>query len=178
VTHTLSVLVENKPGVLARVAALFARRGFNIDSLAVGETEDPSVSRMTIVVSVDKSLEHVTKQLHKLINVLRIADLPHDGSVERELALIKVGLEPGKRAEVLEIVEIFRAKVIDVDPDSVMIEATGTPDKVNALQELLRPFGVIELARTGRVALGRGAKGLKAAPLRPVPVVPLTSRAS
>lgn len=177
-THTLSVLVENKPGVLARVAALFARRGFNIDSLAVGETEDPSVSRMTIVVSVDKSLEHVTKQLHKLINVLRIAELPHDGSVERELALIKVGVEPGKRAEVLEIVEIFRAKVIDVDPDSVMIEATGTPDKVNALQELLRPFGVIELARTGRVALGRGAKGLKAAPLRPIPVVPLSSRAS
>jgi acetolactate synthase I/III small subunit len=178
VTHTLSVLVENKPGVLARVAALFARRGFNIDSLAVGETDDPSVSRMTIVVSVDKSLEHVTKQLHKLINVLRIAELPHDGSVERELALIKVGVEPGKRAEVLEIVEIFRAKVIDVDPDSVMIEATGTPDKVNALQELLRPFGVIELARTGRVALGRGAKGLKAAPLRPIPVVPLSSRAS
>lgn len=177
-THTLSVLVENKPGVLARVAALFARRGFNIDSLAVGETEDPSVSRMTIVVSVDKSLEHVTKQLHKLINVLRIAELPHDGSVERELALIKVGVEPGKRAEVLEIVEIFRAKVIDVDPDSVMIEATGTPDKVNALQELLRPFGVIELARTGRVALGRGAKGLKAAPLRPIPVVPFSSRAS
>lgn len=177
-THTLSVLVENKPGVLARVAALFARRGFNIDSLAVGETEDPSVSRMTIVVSVDKSLEHVTKQLHKLINVLRIAELPHDGSVERELALIKVGVEPGKRAEVLEIVEIFRAKVIDVDPDSVMIEATGTPDKVNALQELLRPFGVIELARTGRVALGRGAKGLKAAPLRPIPVVPFSARAS
>jgi acetolactate synthase I/III small subunit len=178
VTHTLSVLVENKPGVLARVAALFARRGFNIDSLAVGETEDPSVSRMTIVVSVDKSLEHVTKQLHKLINVLRIAELPHDGSVERELALIKVGVEPGKRAEVLEIVEIFRAKVIDVDPDSVMIESTGTPEKVNALEEMLRPFGVIELARTGRVALGRGAKGLKAAPLRPVPVVPLSSRAS
>jgi acetolactate synthase I/III small subunit len=178
VTHTLSVLVENKPGVLARIAALFARRGFNIDSLAVGETEDPSVSRMTIVVSVDKSLEHVTKQLHKLINVLRIAELPHDGSVERELALIKVGVEPGKRAEVLEIVEIFRAKVIDVDPDSVMIEATGSPEKVNALEELLRPFGVIELARTGRVALGRGAKGLKAAPLRPVPVVPLSSRAS
>ncbi len=177
-THTLSVLVENKPGVLARVAALFARRGFNIDSLAVGETEDPSVSRMTIVVSVDKSLEHVTKQLHKLINVLRIAELPHDGSVERELALIKVGVDPGKRAEVLEIVEIFRAKVIDVDPDSVMIEATGTPEKLNALEELLRPFGVIELARTGRVALGRGAKGLKAAPLRPVPVVPLSSRAS
>jgi len=178
VTHTLSVLVENKPGVLARVAALFARRGFNIDSLAVGETEDPSVSRMTIVVSVDKSLEHVTKQLHKLINVLRIAELPPDGSVERELALIKVGVGPGKRAEVLEIVEIFRAKVIDVDPDSMMVESTGTPEKVNALEELLRPFGVIELARTGRVALGRGAKGLKAAPLRPVPVAPLSSRAS
>jgi acetolactate synthase I/III small subunit len=177
--HTLSVLVENKPGVLARIAALFARRGFNIDSLAVGETEEPSVSRMTIVVSVEhKPLEHVTKQLHKLINVLRIAELPHGDSVERELALIKVGVGPRSRAEVLEIVEIFRAKVVDVDPDSLMIEATGTPEKVRALEELLRPFGVIELARTGRVALGRGAKGLKAAPLRPLPIVPADSRAS
>jgi acetolactate synthase I/III small subunit len=170
-TQTLSVLVENKPGVLARIAGLFARRGFNIDSLAVGETEDPAVSRMTIVVSVDnKPLEHVTKQLHKLINVLRIAELPHDGSVERELALIKVGAGAGGRAEVLEMVEIFRAKVIDVDPESIVVEATGTPEKIEALLQLLSPFGIIEMARTGRVALGRGARGLRAGVLRPVPV--------
>jgi acetolactate synthase-1/3 small subunit len=170
-SQTLSVLVENKPGVLARVSGLFARRGFNIDSLAVGETEDPAISRMTIVVSVaNKSLEHVTKQLHKLINVLRIAELPHDASVERELALIKVAAGAGRRAEVLEIVEIFRAKVIDVDSESIVVEATGTPEKVEALVELLSPFGIIEMARTGRVALGRGARGLRAGVLRPVPV--------
>jgi acetolactate synthase-1/3 small subunit len=170
-SQTLSVLVENKPGVLARVAGLFARRGFNIDSLAVGETEDPAISRMTIVVSVaNKSLEHVSKQLHKLINVLRIAELPHDASVERELALIKVSAGAGRRAEVLEMVEIFRAKVIDVDSESIVVEATGTPEKVEALLELLSPSGIIEMARTGRVALGRGARGLRAGVLRPVPV--------
>jgi acetolactate synthase-1/3 small subunit len=175
-THTLSVLVQNKPGVLARVSGLFARRGFNIDSLAVGETEDPNVSRMTIVVSVeDKPLEQITKQLHKLINVLRIAELPHEGSVERELALLKVGVGPGKRAEVLEIVEIFRAKVIDVDSDALVIEITGPPDKVAAFQQLLEPYGIVELARTGRVALARGGRGLKAPVLRPVPTI---SRAS
>ncbi len=155
-THTLSVLVENRPGVLARVAGLFARRGFNIDSLAVGETEDPRVSRMTIVVSADgKPLEQITKQLHKLIHVLRIAELPREASVERELALIKVSAPSGKRAEVLEIVEIFRAKVVDVDSDALVVEATGTPDKVGALEQLLEPYGIVELARTGRVALGR-----------------------
>ena len=170
-TQTLSVLVENKPGALARISGLFARRGFNIDSLAVGETEDAAVSRMTIVVSVDnKPLEHVTKQLHKLINVLRIAELPHDSSVERELALIKVGAGAGRRAEVLEMVEIFRAKVIDVDSESIVVEATGTPEKIEALLQLLSPFGIIEMARTGRVALGRGARGLRAGVLRPVPV--------
>ncbi|MCA1704752.1 MAG: acetolactate synthase small subunit [Actinobacteria bacterium] len=170
-THTLSVLVENKPGVLARTAALFARRGFNIDSLAVGETDDRSVSRMTICVSADgKPLEQVVKQLYKLINVLRIAELPHDDSVERELALIKVGVGAGKRAEVLEIAEIFRAKVIDVDVDALVIEATGTPEKVAALEELLRPYGIVEMARTGRVALARGGRGLKPANLRPVPL--------
>jgi acetolactate synthase-1/3 small subunit len=167
--HTLSVLVENRPGVLARVSGLFARRGFNIDSLAVGETEDPAVSRMTIVVSVEgKPLEAITKQLHKLINVLRIAELPHGDSVERELALVKVSVGPGKRAEVLEIVEIFRAKVVDVDADAVIVEATGTPEKVHALEELLSPFGIVEMARTGRVALARGARGLKAPSLAPV----------
>ena len=170
-SQTLSVLVENKPGVLARISGLFARRGFNIDSLAVGETEDPAVSRMTIVVSVEgKPLEHVTKQLHKLINVLRIVELPHDASVERELALIKVSAGAGRRAEVLEMVEIFRTKVIDVDRESIVVEATGTQEKIEALLELLSPFGIIEMARTGRVALGRGAGGLRAGVLRPVPV--------
>lgn len=170
-SHTLSVLVENRPGVLARISALFARRGFNIDSLAVGATEDDAVSRMTIAVSADgKPVEQITKQLHKLISVLRIAELARDHSVERELALIKVGVESGRRAEVLEIIEIFRAKVIDVDAESLVIEVTGTPDKVAALEELLRPYGILELARTGRVALGRGSANLKAPIVRPVPI--------
>jgi acetolactate synthase-1/3 small subunit len=168
-THTLSVLVEDKPGVLARVSSLFARRGFNIDSLAVGEAEDPGLSRMTIVVSVaDRPLEQVVKQLHKLINILRIAELDHDASVERELALIKVGAGPGRRAEVIEVAEIFRAKVVDVDAEALMLEATGTPEKVGALEELLRPYGIIEIARTGRIALGRGGRGLRAPSLRPI----------
>ena len=177
-THTISVLVENTSGVLARVSGLFARRGFNIDSLAVGETEDPSISRMTIVVTVDgRPLEQVTKQLHKLINVLRIAELPHETSVERELALIKVGADAGRRAEVLEIVEIFRAKVIDVDQDSLVVEASGTSDKLTALEELLKPYTIIEMARTGRIALGRGARGLKVPAVRPVPILSAVSSA-
>lgn len=168
-THTLSVLVENRPGVLARAAGLFARRGFNIDSLAVGETEVPTVSRMTIVVRVDKKpLEQATKQLHKLINVLRVAELPHDDSVERELALIKVAAGAGKRAEVLEVAEIFRAKVVDVDAASLVIETTGTPEKIDALTELLRDYGIVEMVRTGRIALGRGSAGLKPPVVRPV----------
>jgi acetolactate synthase I/III small subunit len=171
-SHTVSVLVENKPGVLARISGLIARRGFNIDSLAVGQTEDAAVSRMTIAVTVeDKSLEQMTKQLHKLINVLRIAELPHDASVERELALIKVGVDAGRRAEVLEVVEIFRAKVIDVDPAALVVEVTGPPEKVRALEDLLREYGIVELARTGRIALARGAKGLKAPSLSPVSLV-------
>jgi acetolactate synthase I/III small subunit len=170
-THTLSVLVENRPGVLARVAGLFARRGFNIDSLAVGETEDPAVSRMTVVVTVEgKPLEQMIKQLHKLINVIRVVELPHDESVERELALFKVRVNPGARAEVLEISEIFRAKVVDVDQESLIIEATGAPDKVRALEELLHDYEVVELARTGRIALARGSLGLKPPAFRPVPV--------
>ncbi|HEU4480381.1 MAG TPA: acetolactate synthase small subunit [Actinomycetota bacterium] len=170
-THTLSVLTENKPGVLARVSSLFARRGFNIDSLAVGETEDPAISRMTIVVTVEgRPLEQVTKQLHKLVNVLKIIELPEDGSVERELALVKVGVDAGKRAEVLEIAEIFRAKVVDVDGASLMVEASGTGEKISALEELLRPYGIVEMARTGRIALGRGEQGLKAPILKPVPI--------
>lgn len=175
-THTLSVLVENKPGVLARIAGLFARRGFNIDSLAVGESEDPRVSRMTIVVSVEgKPLEQITKQLHKLINVLKIAELPREAAVERELALVKVAVEAGKRAEVLEMVEIFRANVLDVDAGALTIEVTGTPDKIVALEELLRSYGIVEMVRTGRVALARGSGGLKPPVLKPVP---LESRAS
>ena len=171
-THTLSVLVETRPGVLARISGLFARRGFNIDSLAVGPTEDPRVSRMTIVVAVDgKPLEHVTKQLYKLINVLRIAELDPNASVERELVLIKVAVGAGKRAEVLEIAEIFRAKVVDVDPDALMIEATGSPQKMSALEELVAPYGIAEIARTGRIALGRGARGLKAPNVRPISLV-------
>jgi acetolactate synthase-1/3 small subunit len=167
--HTLSVLVENKPGALARISGLFARRGFNIDSLAVGETDDPTVSRMTICVSAEgKPLEQVVKQLYKLINVLRIVELPPDDSVERELTLIKVGVGAGRRAEVLEIAEIFRAKVIDVDVDALVIEATGTPDKIRAMEELLRPYGIVEMARTGRIALARGGRALRAANLRPV----------
>jgi acetolactate synthase-1/3 small subunit len=170
-THTLSVLVENKPAVLARISGLFARRGFNIDSLAVGETEDPRVSRMTIVVSVEgKPLEQVTKQLQKLINVLKIAELPHDASVERELALIKVQAEPSKRSEILGIVEIFRAKITDVDSGAVVIEATGTPEKVASLEQLLTPYGIVEMVRTGRIALARGSGGLKPPALRPVPI--------
>jgi acetolactate synthase-1/3 small subunit len=168
-THTLSVLVENRPGVLARIAGLFARRGFNIDSLAVGKTGDEGVSRMTIAITDPP--EQVVKQLHKLISVLRIIELPHDDSVERELALIKVGVEAGRRAEVLEIAEIFRAKVVDVDPASLVMEVTGTPEKVAALEELVKPYGILEMARTGRVALGRGASGLKAPTVRPVAVL-------
>ncbi len=169
-THILSVLVENRAGVLARVSGLFARRGFNIDSLAVGETEDPSVSRMTIVVSVEgKPLEQVTKQLDKLIHVLKIQELAHEDAIERELALIKVAAEAGKRAEVLEVVEIFRAKISDVDTGTMTIEVTGGPDKIAALEELLRPYGIVEMVRTGRVALGRGSGGLKPPILTPVP---------
>jgi acetolactate synthase I/III small subunit len=157
--HTLSVLVENKPGVLTRVAGLFARRGFNIDSLAVAETESHAVSRMTITVDEqDNTVEQVTKQLHKLINVLKITDLDPTASVERELLLIKVKADANSRSGIMQIVEIFRAKIIDVGPDVLIIEMTGTREKVSALMELLAPFGVVELMRTGRIAMSRGKK--------------------
>lgn len=169
--HTLSVLVENRPGVLARVAGLFARRGFNIESLAVGETHDPSISRMTIVLSADgQPLEQIVKQLHKLINVLRIAELAPNATVARELALIKVGCDAHRRGDILRIAEIFRARVCDVDTTSLVIEATAAPDKIAALEELLQPYGIVEMARTGCVALGRGAGGLGAPQLKPVEV--------
>lgn len=157
--HTLSVLVENKPGVLARIAGLFRRRGFNIDSLAVGTTEDPMVSRMTIVVDAEThQLEQVTKQLHKLINVIKVSDIPAEELVGRELVLIKVGVEPPARAQVVEIADIFRAKIVDVATTTLTVEATGTKDKIHALEDLLRPYGIKEMVRTGRIALTRGGK--------------------
>ncbi|KGK97747.1 acetolactate synthase [Methanococcoides methylutens] len=157
--HTLAVLVENKYGVLTRVAGLFSRRGFNIDSLAVGITEDPTISRMTIVVRGDEHvLEQVTKQLNKLIEVIRVTDLGADESVERELALIKVNTDASNRAEIIQIVDIFRARIIDVASKSVTVEVTGDSNKIKAIQTLLKPFGIKEMARTGKVALTRGSK--------------------
>lgn len=155
--HTLSVLVENKPGALTRVAGLFARRGFNIDSLAVGETHDPAISRMTISVDgKDQPIEQVTKQLYKLVNVLKISDLDEAGSVERELVLIKVMADADTRPEIMQIVEVFRAGIVDVSRTTMMIEVTGDRDKVKAMLQLLQPFGTVELVRTGMVAMSRG----------------------
>jgi len=155
-THTLSVLVQNRPGVLARISGMFARRGFNIESLAVGPTEDPKISRMTIVVKVQsKPLTQVVRQLDKLINVIHVEELHHN-AVERELMLVKVNAGAADRSQVLEIADIFRAKVADVHPEALALEATGTPEKLGALVELLRPYGIRELAQTGMVALARG----------------------
>jgi acetolactate synthase-1/3 small subunit len=157
VKHTLSVLVENKPGVLARVAGLFARRGYNIDSLAVGVTEKPEVSRMTVVVDVEEhSLEQVYKQLNKLINVIKVVDLPDENSVQRELVLVKVKADAKTRAEVIEIVEIFRGKIVDVGKGTVSVEVTGPGSKLRAFEDLLRPYGLSELVRTGTIAMPRG----------------------
>lgn len=157
--HTLSVIVENKPGVLARISGLFSRRGFNIDSLAVGRTESPDISRMTIVIDAEEiSLEQVTKQLHKLINVLKIQDLDPKKSVDRELVLIKVNVTNTTRPQVVQIVDIFRGSVVDVGTDTLTIEVTGTESKIEALIELVRPFGIKELVRTGVVSLARGIK--------------------
>ena len=163
--HTLSVLVENKPGVLARVSGLFSRRGFNIDSLAVGETENPDVSRITIVVNAESSpLEQVTKQLNKLVNVLKIVELDPQVSVARELLLVKVRADRSARAQVLETVSLFRARVVDVAPDTLTIEATGTPDKLDALLRDLEPFGIKEMVQSGLVAIGRGSRSITAGP--------------
>ncbi len=159
--HTLSVLVEDRPGVLTRAAGLFARRGFNIHSLAVGPTEHPDVSRMTVVVDVeDLPLEQVTKQLNKLINVLKVAELDSGASVQRELILVKVRAEGAQRTAVLEVVELFRAKVVDVATDALTIEATGHADKIAALLRVLEPFGIRELVQSGLVALGRGSRSM------------------
>jgi acetolactate synthase, small subunit len=159
--HTLSVLVENQPGVLARIAGLFSRRGFNIDSLAVGPTEHADVSRMTIVVNVEElPLEQVTKQLNKLVEVIKIVELDPAVSVQRELLLVKVGADPQTRSHILETAQLFRAKVVDVSPDAVTIEATGNVDKLDALLRVLEPYGIRELVQSGMVAMGRGARSI------------------
>jgi acetolactate synthase-1/3 small subunit len=151
--------VENKPGVLTRVAGLFSRRGFNIESLAVGVTENLDISRITIVVAGDDNiLEQVEKQLNKLIDVIRVSDIPVEESVNRELALIKVGVDSTTRAEVMQIVDVFRAKIVDVGIKSLVIEVTGDESKINAIELLLRQFGIREMVRTGKIAMNRGAK--------------------
>jgi acetolactate synthase-1/3 small subunit len=168
--HTISVMVENKFGVLSRVAGLFSARGYNIESLSVGETLDPSVSRMTLVVRGDEFvIEQVTKQLHKLIDVIKVTDLTDEDHVQRELMLIRVNAEPQHRAEILRTVDIFRARVVDVTALSFTLEATGDEEKLEALTELLRPMGIQELVRTGKVAIARGPKTRRKAegPRRP-----------
>jgi acetolactate synthase I/III small subunit len=157
--HTLAVLVENKSGVLFRVASLFSRRGYNIDSLAVGVTEDPKISRMTIVVDGDDHvLEQVTKQLNKLVDVIKVSDIGEDEGVERELALIKVAADVSARTEIIQIADIFRARIVDVAPKSITVEVTGDEAKIQAIEKLLRQFGIKEMARTGKIALMRGPK--------------------
>ena len=169
--HTLSVLVENKPGVLARIAGLFSRRGFNIDSLAVGPTEHPEVSRMTIVVNVEESpLEQVTKQLNKLVEVIKIVELEGSAAVNRELLLVKVKADADTRGQVLETVQLFRAKVVDVATDAVTVEVTGNAEKLEAFLRVLEPFGIRELVQSGMVAIGRGGRSITDRTLRPVPV--------
>lgn len=157
--HTLSVTVENKPGVLTRVATLFRRRGYNIDSLTVGTTENPTISRMTIVVEGDDAvIEQVTKQLYKLVDVIKIIDVTEEKAVERELVLIKVKADNTARAEIVQIVDIFRARIVDIGRSSLIIEATGDSTKIDAIEDSLRPFGIMELVRTGKVAMLRGTK--------------------
>jgi acetolactate synthase-1/3 small subunit len=156
--HTLSVHVENKPGALTRITTMFARRGFNIDSLAVGPTERHDISRITLVVECDEgSLAQIQKQMHKLVNVLRITELRHDESLERELALIKVTAPPDRRPELMALGEVFKARVADLGRDAIVFEITGTPDQIDSFEELLRPHGLKELVRTGRVAVSRAS---------------------
>jgi len=155
--HTLSILTENKPGVLTRIAGLFARRGFNIDTLTVGPTDDPAISRFTLTVDgAMHPIDQVTKQLHKLVNVLKIRDLEPAETVTRELALFKISADGSQRAEVMQICEIFRGKVVDVGKRSLIVEVTGTTDKVEAFERMVRPFGLIEMMRTGEIAISRG----------------------
>jgi acetolactate synthase-1/3 small subunit len=165
--HTLSVLVEDRPGVLARIASLFSRRGFNIESLAVGPTEVPDISRMTIVVSVEElPLEQVTKQLNKLVEVLKIVELESDSAVQRELLLVKVRADADSRGQVLEIATLFKAKTVDVAMDALTIEVTGDQEKLDAFLRLVEPFGIRELAQSGMVALGRGSRSMTDRSLR------------
>ena len=169
--HTLSVLVENKPGVLARIAGLFSRRGYNIDSLAVGPTEHAEISRMTIVVQVDDSpLEQVTKQLNKLVEVIKIVELDAAASVAHELMMVKVKADASTRGQVLDAVQLFKAKVIDVSPDAVTIEVSGNVDKLSDFLRVLEPFGIRELVQSGMVAIGRGGRSITERTLRPVAV--------
>jgi acetolactate synthase I/III small subunit len=159
VKHTLSVLVENKPGVLMRIASLFARRGFNIDSLAVGPTERHDMSRVTIRVDCETTgLEQIEKQMHKLVNVLRVSELVPGESIERELVLMKVSAPPAKRAELMALGEVFGARVVDLGPDSIVFELTGPPEDIDSFEELVRPHGLQELVRTGRIGLGRALR--------------------
>jgi acetolactate synthase I/III small subunit len=160
--HTIAVLVENRFGVLSRVAGLFSARGYNIESLSVGETLDPTVSRMTLVVRGDEFvIEQVSKQLHKLIDVIKVIDLTHEDHVERELVLVRVNAEPQHRAEILRTADIFRAKIVDVTPTTFTLEVTGDESKIGAIIELLRPMGVQEVVRTGKVAIARGSKAAR-----------------
>jgi acetolactate synthase-1/3 small subunit len=157
--HTITALVENKPGVLARVSGLFARRGFNIESLAVSIAEDPSVSRMTIVVEGDDAvLEQISKQLNKLVDVIKVIDYQGIPIVQRELAMIKVNADAVVRSEIMQIVDIFRAKIVDISDKTFTVEVTGSVEKVDAIEKLLEPYGINELVRTGRIAMMRGAK--------------------
>ena len=160
--HTISVLVENEFGVLSRVAGLFSGRGFNIESLCVAETTDPDTSRMTIVTSGNEQIiEQIEKQLNKLINVIKVIDHTEQDSVQRELVLIKVTADEGTRAEILRAVDVFRGKVVDVSPKTYTLEVTGNEGKINAIIEILKPLGIKEIARTGRIAMGRGTRVLK-----------------
>jgi acetolactate synthase-1/3 small subunit len=155
--HILSIVVENKPGVLARIAGLFSRRGFNIESLAVGPTDDPTISRVTLTVNgANHRIDQVTKQLHKLVNVIKIRDLEPGDAVARELALIKVSADESNRSQVMEVVDVFRASVVDISKRSVTVEVTGTDEKIEALEKMLRPYGLVEMVRTGEIAVARG----------------------
>ena len=157
--HVLSVTVENKSGVLSRVTGLISRRGFNIESLSVGPTEDPTMSRITAIVNADEmGYEQITKQLHKLISVFKITDLTNDGAIERELVLYKVNAAPDRRSEIIEIVNIFRANIMDVGKSSLTIEATGSEDKLKGLEDLLRAYGIKETVRTGKIAMSRNSR--------------------
>lgn len=157
--HILSVLVENRPGVLSRVTGLISRRGFNIESLSVGETEDPTMSRLTAIVHADDvAYEQITKQLHKLVDVHKISDLTNDFAIERELVLFKVTAPPDKRGEIIEIANVFRAKIVDVGRSSLTIEATGDEDKLKGMEDMFRAYGIKEITRTGKIAMSRSSK--------------------